>query len=489
MQMETHRCGREKLPWLMASALTVICGGLGCNALVEQPLCHSDINCLEDQVCDTNTRTCVSRAAVDGGVSAEDAGQSDAMAADGAVHDVAPVDSAHADGAVPDGAMPDGAMPDGAMPDGAMPDGAMPDTLMPDSASIDIGSCQPPADWWDLSFTFRQRVTFDNSGQGQALDQFPVLVVLSTAGFDYAAAQADGSDLRFVDEDGSTLLSHQIESWLPGGDSFVWVEVPSIAASSSSDFIWMYYGNSGAPDVQDPGGTFSNGYLAVLHMNETAGPIVSSTPTSFSCSLEGGGSGDPDTTGQIDGANQLDGVDDYFDCGTGLFPDLTHHTISAWVNLDLSGAADHYDILSSERTTRFSDYEGISLYVQRSSGAVGRWIRNSYDYTSLQVTEGAWTFIAIRGFRDGSSGYLDVSVNGSAWEQLDSGNTDYLEYFSSSPLVIGNWPGSFTNLHTKGVLDEVRVASVARSEEWIRAQYLSGSGAFSSLGVAEPRCP
>jgi len=500
-------------------ALAALGNGLGCSALSEQPRCHTDENCLVDQVCDQVTSTCVAPGAADAGTldrriadaaqldhadaaSAEhfladsatpDSETADGATADGAAPDSATADSATADGATADGAAPDSATADSAAPDSATadsaaPDSAMPDTATPDTAATDLGACQPPGDWWDTSFPFRQRLTFDNSGQGEALVEFPVLVVLSATSFNYAQARADGADLRFVDEDGIALLSHQIESWDAAGDSYIWVEVPNIDASSSSDFIWLYYGDSAAADVQDPGATFSNGYLAVWHLDETTSPVASSAAPSFTCTLKGGGGGDPDAEGQINGANRLDGVDDHIDCGSDRFTGITHHTISAWVNLDLSGAADHYEVLANERISR-NPYPGISLYVQSSDGAVGRWIGSDYEYTALQVTEGAWSFIAIRGFKSASVGYVEVSVNGSAWELLDSGNTNYLEVNSDAPLVIGTWPGGGADCYTKGVLDEIRISSVVRSEAWMRAQYLSTSNAFVSVSAEEPRCP
>lgn len=35
--------------------------------------------------------------------------------------------------------------------------------------------------------------------------------------------------------------------------------------------------------------------------------------------------------------------------------------------------------------------------------------------------------------------------------------------------------------YLNGVIDEVRVSNIARSSDWIRAQYLSQSGAFVSI--------
>ena len=89
-------------------------------------------------------------------------------------------------------------------------------------------------DWWDVDWTRRQELTFDNSGQAQDLDDFAVLVVLNSGNVDYADIQDQGQDLRFFDTDG-TPLAYEIEEWNESGDSLVWVRVPRIDAGSSTD--------------------------------------------------------------------------------------------------------------------------------------------------------------------------------------------------------------------------------------------------------------
>ena len=64
---------------------------------------------------------------------------------------------------------------------------------------------------------------------------------------DYSQTQNNGEDLRFFDANG-TALSYDIEQWNESGDSYVWVRVPKIDAGSTTDSIWMYYGNAVAPE-------------------------------------------------------------------------------------------------------------------------------------------------------------------------------------------------------------------------------------------------
>ena len=100
------------------------------------------------------------------------------------------------------------------------------------------------------------------------LTDFPVLVKLTPGRVNYAQFQSDGSDLRFYQ--GATQLAHEIESFDTSGDSLVWVKVPNVTSGQS---IRMEWGTTGGAPL-DPTGVWSNGYIGVYHLNETAGTDI-----------------------------------------------------------------------------------------------------------------------------------------------------------------------------------------------------------------------
>ncbi len=114
--------------------------------------------------------------------------------------------------------------------------------------------------WWDASWLERKKLPFKNADQTESLVDFPVLVVLKDNRIDYAKTLNAGEDLRFIDSDGSTVLSHEIEEWNESGTSYVWVKVPQIDGSSTSDQIWMYYDNTLASDGQVVAGVWDTYY-------------------------------------------------------------------------------------------------------------------------------------------------------------------------------------------------------------------------------------
>ena len=135
------------------------------------------------------------------------------------------------------------------------------------------GNVSNSAAWWNGAWGQRRKLPFDNAAQTENLTDFPVLVSLTSDRIDYAAIQNAGEDIRFIDTDGLTELTYEIESWDESGTSYVWVKVPQIDGSSNSDYIWIYYDNIGAADNQDAPNVWTNGYSGVWHLKEdpTAG--------------------------------------------------------------------------------------------------------------------------------------------------------------------------------------------------------------------------
>ena len=76
--------------------------------------------------------------------------------------------------------------------------------------------------WWDTSWLYRRKITFDNSGQASNLSNFPALVKLTTSNFTYANAQSAGQDIRFMDADQVSELPYEIEKYDTAANSFIW---------------------------------------------------------------------------------------------------------------------------------------------------------------------------------------------------------------------------------------------------------------------------
>jgi flagellin-like protein len=105
--------------------------------------------------------------------------------------------------------------------------------------------------WYNPSWLKRKAVTIDNSLNPNDLTGYQVQLNV-----DYDSDMiADFSDLRFTDSDCQTLIPYWVESYVASDSAVVWVKVPAIPASST-ETIYMYYGNPSATSESNPDDTF-----------------------------------------------------------------------------------------------------------------------------------------------------------------------------------------------------------------------------------------
>lgn len=141
--------------------------------------------------------------------------------------------------------------------------------------------------WYDTTWLYRTTLTFDNSASAEDLVDFPVLLYFDNANFDFTQAEADGADLRFTDSDGETLLEYLIDDWDDVAElGTVWVKVPQIDAGSTTDHIYVYWGNAGATSIADEERVFGD-WSTVSNCEDGVGWTTSATGGSSVLSLDG----------------------------------------------------------------------------------------------------------------------------------------------------------------------------------------------------------
>ena len=322
----------------------------------------------------------------------------------------------------------------------------------------------------------RERLTVKTPPATELVD-FPVLVVLDSTRIDYTQAAPDGADLRFVD-DNNTLLSHEIERWDPTGTSAIWVKVPRIPANTPSGF-WMYFGDPDSVDGQNPSGVWTAGYRAVWHLSEnvadegTTGSHVDSTGHA-NTGIQHGNAG-VDATGGIAGVQDFDGVDDGIEVSpTDLSITGSELTIEVRA-LARSGVNTWPHVIGAGSDGRYWQIwwdpggQGWGNRFQVDGAKVENWTTTG----PLNV----WTTLA--SVYDGSAArlFIDGQPVSSA---PGSGTLDAL----STPLGIGMDP-NLVPRNFDGLIDEVRISEVARSEAWLHAQHLSETDALLEFGAPE----
>ncbi len=335
---------------------------------------------------------------------------------------------------------------------------------------------EAPADGLS-AWTRRRFITFDNATQTENLDDFPVLIKLNAARIDYNTVQDAGQDVRFLDSDLSGPLAHEIELWNEAGDSFVWVRVPRIDALSNADGIWMYYGNPGAPDGQAAANVWNAGYRAVYHLN---GGLQDSTANA----LHGANFGTTDAAGRIGRGRNFDGATQYFTApSTGY--SFTQGAIEAWARAE--GAAP----LAGEGRYIFSHVNmatatNTRLYLLRRNPSNDFWVGLGNAFSAPSGDSGAdfpinaWQHATLLW----DNGAANAFWNGAQQQTYAYNPAGFVANGLDASITIGKFHLNAAE-YWSGQIDEVRISTVARSDDWLWASHRSMTDVFAAFGAEE----
>ncbi len=320
------------------------------------------------------------------------------------------------------------------------------------------------------------------------LTEYPVLVVLTPERTDnYAGFAPGGADLRFSDASGRAALSYEIESFNPAGNSYIWVKVPAVAGNTTTN-IQAHWGRPSATSASNGQAVFSNGYVGVWHLNETSGAHNDSAGSNAGTAVGGVTQGGP---GWIDGANTFDGTSGYVGIASSTELAMgTAGTIQAWARMDnWATPSPSKDIINNNipyvstgvsDTAYLSQHNAVGLHFRygQSGGGYVSWSGSrDWEANSWHLVGASWERVgsntAVKLFADdqqrASSSSLTYFINHTetAWNisrDLDGAGSNHASF-----------PGS---------IDEVRISNVARSADWMKADYYTGSDNLIAYGAS-----
>lgn len=329
--------------------------------------------------------------------------------------------------------------------------------------SATVISLSPPAA--PVTRQYQTRITFTNYLRSEILTNFPVLVVLKTnlAGLDYNTfASATGGDLRFKSGDGATELNYEIESWNPGGNSYVWVQVPRFTNNCSLLAQWGGYAGSAAPACTTNGATWSNGFLGVWHLDELFGAHKdSSTNQGAARFTQAVGQGFPaGISGGSDNFNNLNATSDYIS-----LPNMGTNaqiTVECWTRLNAVPPDTLRGLVSCDNwntgVTHFRCNNSLQIQASYYNGGV---VINS-PANSLAVSNWFYSGYVMAG---AGSGNFRLFLNGT--------NVATATGIAANDNTDMNIAREYGGRNLNARMDEVRISSVARSTNWLWATYQS----------------
>jgi Concanavalin A-like lectin/glucanases superfamily len=306
-----------------------------------------------------------------------------------------------------------------------------------------------------------------------------ILVVLDADRIEYEDAQPDGSDLRFTALEGPGVsYPLEIERWDPSGRSFVWVRIDTAALPES---LWMYYGGDEA-EMFDPASVWDGAFAAVWHMALGEGSRVTDT-TANALHLEPiGFTGTFDVAGLIGLATSFVPPAMPVEAGpleleAGALALSDAFTIEAWVWSAVTTVDATSHVLRKAGAWELDALEPLSTRPRMElRTAAGTGPHTVEAGASLTMHE--WTYL-VATYR-ASDGMLALHRNGEVEGVLtiDGDPANRAVATNDAVVQLGR------SLH--GMLDEVRVSTIARSAAWIRLQHAAMRDQLLTFGPPEP---
>ena len=309
---------------------------------------------------------------------------------------------------------------------------------------------------WNSSFSFVRPVIL-NTGVASNLADFPAYFVFDSASL-IAAGKMNSTckDARLVTYDNQTMAFEIEANTCNTTSTVIWLRLPQTSANRNY-FAYLYYGNSSVADGQNKPGVWSNGYVAVYHLsdcNDSAGSNTG-TPNGVACTAGG----------RIGGAYAYDSASDYIrvpdSASLNTVFGTESFTLEAWVYpLDYI----NYRGILNKRTSSYHSASPGGLFSDIGGLKVILGTGNDNE-TSQQIMNvaplNAWHHIVGMANATHLSFYVDGTSRGSQAITLNPP-------VNGEPLAIGAfYPGQ---RGFSGTIDEVRIANVPRTLDWIVAE-------------------
>lgn len=336
---------------------------------------------------------------------------------------------------------------------------------------------------------------------------FPVLINLTDLDLRHTSSSGhmrstSANDVLFTTADGSTLLSYQLEKYVPSTGQYVaWVQVPSISSGGNTT-IAMFYGKAGVLTNPSTTAIWDANYVGVWHFNNA---LTDGSPNGRT--LTNSSTGTTNFTGSKVGDGRQINTSASVTSGSGTcrYLQLPNSTLAGITNFTFEGWAMVDDNTTSwERIFDFGKSTTVNMFLTSSmlTNGVKRFaITTAGNGGEEQVSSasttasGGWHHFAvtINNSTNTATLYYDGvadATNTGVTLRPSNMATDNANFFGKSQYTGDN--GFF------GKFDEFRLSNSVRSASWIQTSYnnqnnpatfysisaeLTAAAAFASLPV------
>ncbi|MFK8037812.1 MAG: DUF2341 domain-containing protein [Crocinitomicaceae bacterium] len=347
-------------------------------------------------------------------------------------------------------------------------------------------------------YTNKKVITIQGSQiTGGPHSDFPILIDHTDgANLTTAAAKvtsASGFDIIFADDNGDPL-DFQLELYDgTAGQIVAWVRIPTVTNGTDVD-IHMLYGKASVVTNQSSTSTWDSNFEAVMHLGESG----NGTDDEFK---DGTANGFDGTGGGVAGSGVAAGTpsqsagkigfgQDFDDSGTQdhirlqAVPDATWTgvTVSAWIFPHDNGDDRIFGKSWGTGTNQNTWLLRKSVPGSQSIGSRMRTnTNNNGGFDPFGYSINTWYLATVTW--DGSTNTLAVYVNGTLSNSTTLNGVTMFTAPTTDLPTIGNT--TTLNRGFDGIIDEPRVASIARSANWIATTYDAENnpeGTFYTIG-------
>jgi phage baseplate assembly protein W len=316
----------------------------------------------------------------------------------------------------------------------------------------------------------RSTITYPSSIIDGDLTDFPLL--LTSANINacvWANAQTSGDDLRITtDAEGTIEVPIQVVDFDTSTSACeIWFKTDVVSASDNLFYLWC--GNSSAtmPASDSTYGSeavWNSGFKDVHHMDEESGNLLDSTDNSTTYTVSG------DLPTSIDGiigkGQDFNGTDDRADANPLT---LANMTVEFWMKTSQSftaGTGQWYtkdpSIIDAEVGGAYVDWGIVGGNSSKIGFGVG--LSDQTIYSSATVNDDTFHYVTCI-WTDGTKMQIYVDGEGDtlSTSSIPSGSRTPRYALGVDPQAVNGW--------YDGILDEVRISNVVRTDEWISTSY------------------
>ncbi|HUQ01636.1 MAG TPA: DUF2341 domain-containing protein [Kofleriaceae bacterium] len=305
----------------------------------------------------------------------------------------------------------------------------------------------------------RKSITIDPARVDGTQSDFPVWVAIVDPAIGARAAN-DGSDIYFTSVNG-TALSHEMQRYVDAeGRVEAWVKLPSVDDTQPTRF-YLNYGDASVLPVPAPDAVWSNGFNAVWHLDATSPASEPDSAGDHDATASGGLNGGNVVAGQIGRGLNFEGANHQL-AFTNTLTGNGAHTMSAWVNQRTTGSNDALIVIGNPACNQSRWFH---TRYNTSTVATGFYC-SDWDNPGVDIQGDGW--VLVHWVYDGA-GAGRMYLNGS----MAAGPHTYVTPPATAGAngFIGNAPAGFgATMGLVATVDEVRIATVARTAGWIATE-------------------